>query len=103
MSLMRRTACMAALALGACTPPGFSEDPNATAGRDLPQPQIEPLEPILAGRPAPPADAGDPDLVARGDALRRADGGRDGPETGDLTERGAALRERADALRDGAP
>ncbi|QDY68862.1 hypothetical protein [Qingshengfaniella alkalisoli] len=68
-------ATCAILSLTGCAPQGFPENPLLTVDESLAYPRIEPLEalPQPPELPSDPSDP-DPDLQARGDALRtRAD------------------------------
>lgn len=55
--------------MGACSPPNFPEDPLLSPVDDLPEPKIVPLAPILDTEDRPNIDP-TPDLEQRGEALR---------------------------------
>ena len=70
-------AALAALLAG-CAPEGFPDDALFADAPDLPAQRLEPIDPVLA----------DP-----------ADDARTGPARAELSDRGADLRARAEALR----
>ncbi|MCA8880077.1 MAG: hypothetical protein KDA73_08990 [Rhodobacteraceae bacterium] len=73
------------LTIAACAPKGFPEDPLFSPVGKLPEPAIEPTQPIL--------DAG----------ARAAEEDLTGQARSELEERGTDLRKRADALRKAEP
>ncbi|SFP71770.1 hypothetical protein [Tranquillimonas alkanivorans] len=94
---MRALPLLACLSLAACAQVPGLDTPAAERALAAPYPELVPLETLLAAAERDPRIT-----VAEAEALQRraaALGGIDRATSGDLAERAARLRERAEALR----